>query len=127
MKRIEQVYLIDAPITEVWLAFVEPKVIEKWGGGPAKMSDKENNEFTLWGGDIFGTNTKVVKNKLLEQDWYSGDKWEKPSKVTFSFKSDGDKTIVRLDHKDIPDGDAKDIEQGWKDYYLGPIKELLEN
>ena len=126
MKTIEQTYEIKAPLEEVWRAFVDSKIIEKWGGGPAKMSDKENNPFSLWGGDIWGTNTKVVKHKLLEQHWTSG-KWEKPSKVQFSFSEYDGKTTVKLLNTDVPDKSAKDIDQGWKDYYLGPIKELLES
>ena len=127
MKQVEQTYVIEAPLDKVWQAFVEPEIIVRWGGGPAKMSAEASSDFSLWGGDIFGTNTKVVEHELLEQDWYSGDQWPQPSKVTFSFKSDGDKTIVRLKHTNIPDDEAKDIEQGWQDYYLGPIKELLES
>lgn len=126
MKSIKQTYLINAPISKVWQAFIDPKIIEQWGGGPAKMDDKEGSEFSLWGGDIYGTNTRVVKEKLLEQDWYGG-KWDAPSKLSFGFTSKGDKTEVRMVHKDVPGNEAKDIDQGWKDYYLGPLKELLES
>ena len=79
-----------------------------------------------WGGDIHGTNTKVTIDKLLEQNWFSGD-WTQPSKVSFKLEVKGDTTVVKLKHTGVPDSDAKDIGQGWKDYYLYPIKELLES
>ena len=67
MKTIHQLYHIHAPIALVWQALINPKVIDQWGGGPAKMSDKKE-KFTLWGGDIWGTNMEVLKEKkLLEQ------------------------------------------------------------
>lgn len=125
MGRIEQTYEIKAPIEKVWDALVNPKTIEKWGGGPAEMSTKEGGDFSLWGGDVHGTNTKVIEGKLLSQDWFSG-KWQKPSKLSFYLKQKGGITEVKLVHTDIPDEEAKDIGEGWKDYYLEPLKELLE-
>lgn len=125
MKTIKQIYKISASIQDVWRALVEPEVINQWGGGPVHMDDKMGTEFTLWGGDIHGKNIKVVENKELIQDWYGGD-WEKPSKVTFTLIEKGNDTELSLLHEDVPDEEVKDIADGWKTYYLGPLKELLE-
>lgn len=125
MKTIKQKYSINAPVTNVWDALVNPKTIDKWGAGPAKMTDKKGRKFSLWGGDIWGVNTKVVAQKKLVQDWYAG-KWEKPSIVTFTLSSSKDKTLLSLVHTNVPDSEAKDISAGWKDYYLVPLTELVE-
>ncbi|MBI4038460.1 SRPBCC domain-containing protein [Candidatus Daviesbacteria bacterium] len=125
MKIIRQTYLISAARQAVWQALINPVSIDKWGGGPAHMNDKVGTEFTLWGGDIYGKNIKVVDDRELVQEWFGG-KWEKPSKVTFSLKDQSGKTKIDLLHENIPDSEAKDINEGWKSYYLGPIKELLE-
>jgi len=125
MKTIKQKYTINASPDAVWQAFVDPQTISKWGGGPAKMDDQEGTRFSLWGGDIYGTNTKVVKNKLIKQDWYGG-KWDQSSRVSFHFSGTADKAEVKLTQTNVPESDASDIDKGWKDYYLGPIKELLE-
>ena len=127
MKTIRQEYAIAASLSQVWQALVNPKVINDWGGGPAKMSDEEGFKFSLWGGDIHGTNTKVVKEKLLEQDWFDSSKWDKPSKVKFRLQKAGKNTALQLVHSEIPDASANDIDQGWRDFYLGPLKDLLEN
>jgi len=125
MKTIKQEYQIGAPVERVWEALTEPKVIEKWGGGPAKMKAEAGFEFELWGGDIHGKNVEVVENKKLVQDWYSGD-WPQPSRATFALTSKDGGTAVSLVHENVPDEEEKEIADGWNSYYLGQIKKLLE-
>lgn len=125
MKTIKQTYLINASPEKVWQALVDPEVIDKWGGGPAKTDDRVGTEFSLWGGDIHGKNLEVVKNKKLVQDWFGGD-WPKASKVTFILKEKDGKTTIDLLHEDVPENEANDIADGWKECYLGPLKELVE-
>ena len=85
MKTLKQTYLIDVSVEEVWRALVDPKIIDKWGGGPAKMEGKTGFEFSLWGGSIWGKNIKVLENEKLVQEWFSEEEntWDKPSTVTF--------------------------------------------
>ena len=125
MRTIKQSYNIKAPIQSVWQALVDPEVINEWGGGPAKMDDKVGIKFSLWGGDIYGKNIKVSPNKELVQEWFRG-KWDKPSKVTFTLQEKGNKTEVNLFQEDVPEGEVEDIDEGWRKYYLGPLKGLLE-
>src|SRR3989344_8716776 len=108
MKTIRQTYEINAPVEKVWDALTNPKIIDKWGGGPSKMSGKEGEKFEFWGGDIYGRNIKVIKNKELIQEWFSGD-WKEPSIVTFRLEQKGNRTIVQIIHENIPDKEAKDI------------------
>lgn len=105
---------------------MDPKIIEKWSGTKAVMDDKVGTEFELWDADMHGTNTEVIPNKKLAQDWYGGD-WKKPSKVVFTLSEKDGVTTVELEHWDLPVGEEHDFEEGWKDYYLGSIKELLES
>ncbi|KKQ96360.1 hypothetical protein A3E15_02195 [Candidatus Woesebacteria bacterium RIFCSPHIGHO2_12_FULL_42_9] len=125
MRSFKQKYVIKASIGKVWQALVDPEQIEKWGGGPAKMSASPGDNFSLWGGDIWGKNSKVIPNKLLIQDWYGG-KWETPSKVSFELKEINGNTELTLIHKNLPQEGWKELYDGWKDYYLGPLKTLVE-
>jgi len=126
MKTIRKSYLIAATLEKVWQALVNPKQIVQWGAGPVKMDDRVGSKFSLWGGDIYGTNKKVIKGKQLVQDWYGGD-WKQPSKLTITLKRKKEGTKVDLLHKDLPDDEAAGFSDGWDAYYFGPIKELLEN
>ena len=125
MHLIQQDYIIKASLTEVWKALTDASMAEKWGAGPAKMDATEGGEFSYWGGDIHGINTKVVPEKLLEQDWYGHDNPEWKYKVTFTFKADGDATVVHLLYAGNILDEQKDIAD-WRDYYFEPIRKLLE-
>jgi len=125
MKTIKQTYRIEAPIEGVWEALVNPSEIDAWGGGSAVMDDKVGTEFSLWNGDIHGKNIEVKQYELLKQEWVSGD-WPEPSIVTFLLTPNGNGTKVDLVHENIPDKETKEIEEGWKKYYLGEVKNLLE-
>jgi len=125
MKTIKQVHHINAPVQKVWQALTDPKIIDSWGGGPAKMSAKAATSFSLRGGDIHGKNIEVVEGKKLVQEWFSGD-WKKPSKVTFNLKEEKTKKTVELLHEDVPDEEEADIAEGWNVYYMDEIKKFLE-
>lgn len=126
MKSIRQEYSAKVPVEKVWEALVDPKIIDEWGGGPAKMKEEVGFKFSLWGGDIHGTNTKVVKEKVLEQDWFGGD-WDESSKLRFELSTHENKTKVLLTQSNIPDKEVDDISSGWHDYYMGPLIKLLED
>jgi uncharacterized protein YndB with AHSA1/START domain len=126
MKTIEQVYFIDAPRTRVWNALVNPETIESWGGGPnVVMNDSEGTEFRLWGGDIHGTNTKVISNTLLTQAWFS-EGFERASEVIFTLEDEHGGTQLTMVHRQVPDDRVADISAGWTEYYIGPLKEACE-
>lgn len=125
MKTITQSYLINAPVEKVWQALVDPACINAWGAGEAQMDDQVGSAFSLWDGDIHGTNTTVVAHKELVQDWYGGD-WDQASKVTFTLTTKDNQTELTLLHENVPDSAEKDIDDGWKTYYLGPLKKYVE-
>jgi uncharacterized protein YndB with AHSA1/START domain len=126
MKQIDQTYTIKASIPAVWKALTTASMAEEWGAGPAEFDPVEGGKFSYWGGDIHGINTKIVPGELLEQDWYGEDRPEHCYKVSFVLSQDDDTTTIHLIQADVPDDEAKDFEEGWKDYYFDPISELLE-
>lgn len=126
MKTIVQDYHINASIEKVWQALTNAKEIEEWGAGPAEMDENMSTKFSLWGGDIHGTNIEVEKFKKLVQEWYFED-WHEPSIVTFKLTKQKEFTKLELLHENVPDEEYEDIDEGWKEYYLGPLKKYLES
>jgi uncharacterized protein YndB with AHSA1/START domain len=125
IKQLEQTYEIKAPIAKVWQALTDASVAELWGAGPAKMDARVGGEFSYWDGDIHGTFTKLVPQKLIEQDWYGHDNPTWKYNVVFTFEEDGDTTTVHM----LLSGDIVDEQRDiadWRDYYFEPIKKSLE-
>jgi activator of HSP90 ATPase len=125
-KTIKKVYKIRSSIEDVWKALVDQSVIDRWGGGPSKMTESVDTDFELWNGDIYGRNIKVVHEAQLVQEWFGGD-WAKPSIVTFSLKKEDPYIILKLEQINVPFEELEDIDAGWDDFFLGPMKKMLES
>jgi uncharacterized protein YndB with AHSA1/START domain len=125
MNQFEQTYTIKAPLQKVWEALTTAESAERWGAGPAKFILNEGGKFSYWDGDIHGINTRIISEKLLEQDWYGHDHPEEKYRAAFSFEEEGDTTVVRLTYSGHIYDEQRDIED-WREYYFDPIKKLLE-
>lgn len=116
---------ITADPEEVFTALTNPFQIELWSGYPADMKAEKGYEFSLWEGDIAGVNLDIIPNRLLLQEWFFGET-ETPSIVKLVLKKHGAETEVTLTHTHIPEEVFDEITEGWKTYYLGSIKDMLE-
>lgn len=125
MREIKFYTSIIAEPEEIFLALTNPFTINLWSDSKAVMDDKEGTEFSLWDGDITGKNLKVVKDKELVQEWYFEGS-EEASIVTIKLHPDKEKTSVEVRHTNIPDDAFENIEEGWREYYIGAIKRFFE-
>lgn len=126
MPTIKQTYEMAASPEQVFEALVNEEIIQNWSGDEVKMSADVGAKFSLWGGQMYGVNLEVVKNKKLVQEWCY-DQWEAPSKVTFLLTDEGNKTLVELVHEDVPEKSVKSITDGWNVYYLGAMQEMFNS
>ncbi len=110
---------------EVFAALTNPFQIELWTGYPADMKAEAGYVFSLWDGDITGVNLEVIPNKSLTQEWFFGEQ-EEPSIVRILLKKEGSKTRIEMNHSHIPDDVYEEITEGWREYYWGAIKGMLE-
>ena len=114
---------MNAPAEKIFDALTNPQIIEIWSGAKAKMSAKKGAKFELWGGDMFGKNLEVIKNKKLVQEWCTSSF---KSKATFIITGKGKKCEVELIHENVPAKSLKNYSDGWKDYYLGPMQQMFK-
>lgn len=117
---------IAAEAEDVFAALTNPFQIGLWSGYPADMKAENGYVFSLWEGDITGVNIEVVPNRLLRQEWFFGEREER-SVVTLELRRKEGKTRVLLHHARIPEEVYDEITGGWKEYYLGAIKDMLES
>lgn len=120
MKDYKKYYVIPATPGEVYLALTNPVTIQLWTGDKAEMSTEPGAEFSMWDGSITGRNIEFEEGKKLVQEWYFGDQEEK-SIVTIILHPDKKGTSAELKHTNIPDGEFKDISEGWDEYYFGGL------
>lgn len=116
---------IIADPEEVFAALTNPFQIELWSGYPADMKPEAGYVFSLWEGDITGVNLEVVPNKRLVQEWFFGEQ-DDQSIVRITLKKAGGRTLLDLNHTHIPEDVYEEITEGWRDYYLGSVKSMLE-
>lgn len=117
---------IGADKEEVFNALTNPFQIALWSGYPADMKNEVGYEFSLWEGDISGINIEIIPNKKIVQEWYFGER-EGRSIVSIELKAIGSNTtMLELRHTNIPDEAYDEIVEGWKEYYLGSMKDMLE-
>lgn len=116
---------ITADPEEVFAALTNPFQIEIWSGYPADMKPESGYVFSLWEGDITGVNLEVNPNRSLVQEWFFGEQ-EEQSIVRINLKKEGGKTLLELTHTNIPADVYDEITEGWREYYLGSVKDMLE-
>ena len=125
MKSLIKEYVINAPVSDVFDALTDADIIEEWSGSPAEMEAEPGGSFYLWDGSIYGINKEVNPTKIV-QEWQE-ESWDTVSKVTFSLIANGNKTTLKLVHINIPAGAFDSVKEGWDEYYMKPLIELLES
>ncbi len=125
MKEFKKYFKIQASVSDVYNALVNPNVIELWTGDDVVMDDQVGTEFSLYEGNISGKNLEIEKEKKIVQQWYFGEQ-EEPSIVTIKLHADKENTSVEVRHTNIPDDAYENIVEGWSYAYFEPIMDLLE-
>ena len=126
MDRIEQTYLIAAPLEDVWTALTDPALIKKWSGANAKYVAQPNVEYSLWDGSIAGTILEVEPHKRLHKTWKPENWTRTDSVVTFLLSPARGGTRIDLVHENVEESDFEGTSEGWNVYYLGAIQRMLE-
>jgi activator of HSP90 ATPase len=124
MKTFKKTFKINAEPSDIYSAITNPYTIELWSGYPAQMSTEPGSEFSLWEGDIIGKNLEFIQDRKVVQEWYFGDQPEK-SVVTITILPDSGNSIINVEHSNIPDGEFKDIAEGWREYYIDAISNFF--
>ena len=129
IKDILQIEHIRAPIAEVFEAMTVSRIIDEWGGGPARVQARVNGRYSLWDGEMYGTIREIVYPvrivyTLREESW---DEGQLDSLVTWELKESDRGTEISLRHTGLPSRKIREIHNdGWGEYFLGPLKAYLE-
>lgn len=126
-KTIRQSATFKATPHEVYEAIMDSRKHGELTGSQVTMRRGVGGEFSVYGGDIEGTNMELVPDQKIVQSWRYSD-WPEGhySKVTFSLKEVAGGTRLTFTQTGVPLEHYEDIAQGWRDYYWEPMKEMLE-
>jgi activator of HSP90 ATPase len=126
-KTIRQTVTFKSAPHAVYEVLMDEKKHAAFTGGEARISRKTGGEFSIYDGDIEGKNLELIPDQKIVQSWRYGD-WPEGhySTATFALEPTEKGTRLTFTQTNVPDDKYGDIKQGWKDYYWGPMKKMLE-
>ncbi len=116
--------VVPATPQRVYEAWMSSKEHASFTGGAAVITARAGGKFTAWDGYILGVTEALEPGKRIVQSWRSTDfPADAPdSRLEVLLEPSPRGTRVTLLHTNIPDGQAEELKQGWKDYYFTPMK-----
>ena len=129
---------VDAPISTVWDAFVNPKVINQYMFGTEVVSEWKKGASIVWKGvwngkayEDKGRILELKRERLISYSHFSPlsglpDTPENYHTVTVELSRDGSRTAVSLSQDNNPTEDARDHSQNNWEMMLDSLKKLLE-
>ena len=123
VKTIKQKVFVPAKPEEVYDAFMDSKKHTDFTGSNAEIDPKEGGKFITWDGYATGKNLKLIRGKLISQEWKTSE-WpddEPPSIFELTLKPIKGGTEISMVHSNVPSDQADDYAEGWKDYYWNPM------
>lgn len=125
--KISAVFPVSAKrIYDAWLDSEEhSKII----GGKADIYARPGANFAIWDGYITGNNQSLQPYGRIVQSWRTTEfpAGAPHSKLELLFEKVDKGTKLTLIHSNLPDGDGKKYEKGWKEYYFKPMKKYFKN
>jgi uncharacterized protein YndB with AHSA1/START domain len=134
---IERTY--NASIEKVWKAITDKDQMKQWYFDFEKFKPEVGFEFQFYGGTPekqwlhLCKITEVIPKRKLTYSWrYDG--YEGNSFVTFELFDEGDKTRLKLTHRNIetfpenvPEFRKENFAEGWTSLIGASLKDFLEN
>ena len=129
MKPILISSIFDTTPDILYKFFIDSKLHTEITGSKATISNKIGGKFTAWDGYIKGEIVFLEKNKKIIQKWRTTEfnKNDKDSILEITIvEVDKNRSKLTLKHTELPEGTEDEYKNGWKDYYIKPIKEFIK-
>lgn len=120
---------LPVPPEKIYAAWLNSKEHAAFtGGGVAVITPKVNGKFKVWDGYISGVTLELEPFRRIVQAWRTTDFPEASanSRLEILLEPTAKGTKLTLLHTNIPDNQAEEYRQGWKDYYFEPMKDYFK-
>ncbi len=119
--------LIQASPNRIYAAWLDERQHSAFTGGRATVEPWVGGRHTAWEGFIEGMLVELDTGRRLTMTWRTTDfpKDADDSRVEVRLDPVAGGTKVSIVHTNIPEGHAEKIKQGWKEFYLDPMKKFF--
>jgi uncharacterized protein YndB with AHSA1/START domain len=119
--------LLPATPHDVYEAWLDSALHARMTGGSASISPTIGGRHTAWDGYIEGTNVELEPGRRIVQTWRTSDfpADAEDSRIEIRLESEDGSTRVTIEHLDIPEGQGKNYESGWREHYFRPMSEYF--
>lgn len=103
----------DATLGEMWAALTQPAQLAAWITPNVTFEARPGGRVVFAWGDgstVAGTVRVCEPPHVLEYTWHEG---KAETVVRFELRADGQRTLLLLDHRGLPLGDASGFGAGW--------------
>ncbi len=117
--------VISANPEQIYKAWLSSKGHTEMTGSLASVEPKVKGKFTAWDGYISGETLELKPYSRIIQAWRTTEfpKGSPDSRVEILLEPVKGGTKITIAHSKIPEGQADDYKQGWRDFYFKPMKE----
>jgi activator of HSP90 ATPase len=129
MKPILISSIFDTHAAFLYKFFLDSKLHTEITESEAIISNKIGGRFTAWDGYIKGEIVSLEENKKIIQKWRTAEfnKNDKDSILEITIEEiNKNKSKLILKHSELPEGTEEKYKNGWKEYYIKPLKEFIK-
>jgi activator of HSP90 ATPase len=108
---------------DLFECFMDENRVRAYAGGDARVSREAGGKFSLFGGAVQGELVELEPAKRITQKWrFSHWPEGKYSNVKIEFEEKSGKTVLKLEHTNLPADDKERTEQGWRSNFFVRIR-----
>ena len=108
---------------KIYTAWLDSQAHTEMTGSPAEIDPTVGGKFTAWDRYIQGETLAAEPYRRILQAWRTTEFPEDSpdSRLEILIEEPEGGAQVTLLHSEIPEGQAEDYRQGWKEYYFEPM------
>ena len=93
----------------------------------ATISSTVGADYSAWDGYITGKNLELAPPSRIVQSWRTAEfaETDPDSIITVTFSPSGNETLLKLEHRNVPDGQTSYEHGGWQENYFTPMTDYF--
>jgi activator of HSP90 ATPase len=122
-ESLEVSITLPATAQAIFLAWMSSNDHSQFTGSPAIIDPGIGGKFSAWDGYIQGVTCELNPNVRIVQSWRTSDfpSGSPDSRLEINLKEFIGETLITLVHTNLPDGQADEYREGWRDFYFKPM------